>query len=113
MTIGTSHSMRMPTRSSPRAAAITGVLLAADLSLAAARVSTRFHRRSAVHERNDRAEDQHQYRVEHDLLQHGRAWHRLHDVVDEIKRQRGQQNDGHTVADALPEPGSCLDAARV
>src|ERR1043166_732924 len=81
ITIGTSHSMRMPSRSSPRAAAITDFLLAADLSPAAARVSTRFHHGIAIHERGDGAEDHDEDAVEHDLLGDRPAGHRLHYVI--------------------------------
>src|ERR671924_995007 len=106
MTIGTSHSTRMPSRSSPRAAAIaTNSSSARDLSPGAASVSTRFHARTAVHERGNGAEDQHQYAVEDDLLHHRRARHRLHNVIDEVARQGRQQDDGHAVANSLAEPG--------
>src|SRR5207249_10763781 len=67
----------------------------------------------AIKKRRSPTEDQDENPVEHDLLDHDRTWHRLHHVIDDVGWYDGQRRDCQAEANALREPRSDLDTARV
>src|SRR6266498_3133328 len=69
--------------------------------------------RLAIKKRRNHTEDQDENPIEHDLLDHDRTWHRLHDVIDDVGWYDSQRRDCQAEANALREPRSDLDTARV